>query len=363
MLKTIKDVFDVSGKIEFFDKEDDSLIVLSSYIEDEAKIYFRVKAKKESKKEKKTVLEPQQKQNSPFGLYIVKDGIIFRIQCSPSDTINEIKQKIQVVKEIPPEQQRLIYAGVELQDDRMVDDYSIPNNGRIHLILRLRGGKPVILFYPPKNQSMQIKSCKLGLDKDKWALHTLFPKKNMISKDNSAVEWKDFQVKPDGKIQFNGKNEKRNYPYLFWEADSILGGDFKFSKEKEVYLLKKKEVLEVLEQMLELKGLNDTEITNFVTYWQSQLESKDFCLVQFMDQQKYEKIANLSVSPVPEEIFRVFLKFLPISQSETKDIAKFGLKIKNGKDWKEAKNSIKKIEIDETKFSVFEWGGMNIKNI
>ncbi|CAF0858050.1 unnamed protein product [Adineta steineri] len=81
------------------------------------------------------------KEGTSFQIFIkTLKGKSLTIIVTKGDTVKNLKAKIQDREAFPADEQRILYAGKQLQDDRTLSDYNISKGATLHLVLRLRGG-------------------------------------------------------------------------------------------------------------------------------------------------------------------------------------------------------------------------------
>ena len=94
-----------------------------------------------SVKEEQVEEQKENQKQAPFGIFVkTLTGKTHKLNgLKHTDTIWSVKLKIQDAEGIPPKQQRMVFAGLQLEDGHILNDYNIEEGYTIHLILKLGG--------------------------------------------------------------------------------------------------------------------------------------------------------------------------------------------------------------------------------
>lgn len=182
--------------------------------------------------------------------------------------------------------------------------------------------KPVVYLYPERPTDVTVRVQLEG------EFSAQYPKAD-------GDTWRFF-AQPDGML-FDRKTERR-YSYLFWEGVNPKSWSI---DPAQAFCVESAQVEQFLDGAAGRFGLNDRERTDFISYWLPALEKNRHSLVQFLDDQTYERFAKMDVTPTPTSVIRLFMVFKAVDAPVPTGNPNLSLKFRKG-------------------FTVVEWGGCNL---
>ena len=180
--------------------------------------------------------------------------------------------------------------------------------------------KPIIYIYPEEEMNVSVKL------KNSSLITTSYPKYN----DGWNV-----LASPDGTLKDPETN--RSYYGLYYE-----GKNNNVTMQEDGFIVKGEDTTLFLEEKLEILGLNEREINEFIIYWLPRLENNKYNYIRFETKEEIENYMPLEISPEPDTVIRVVMNFKALDEK---------VKIKE-----QILTPIKR-----SGYTVVEWGGSEIK--
>lgn len=149
--------------------------------------------------------------------------------------------------------------------------------------------KPVIYLYPEETTEVSVK-----VDCDLTVTYPAY-----------GDGW-EVTAEPDGTLTNHA--DGKEYSYLFWEGESY--GEMDFS---EGFVVKGEATAAFLQETLAEMGLTPKEYNECIVYWLPYMQDNPYNLISFQ-WENYDASAKLEISPVPDNILRVFLAFRPLEE-------------------------------------------------
>ncbi|CAF1425403.1 unnamed protein product [Rotaria magnacalcarata] len=220
-------------------------------------------------------------------------GKTLTLDALAQDKIERLKCRIYIMEGILVGQQRLIFAGKQLEDERTLADYGILHESTFHLVLPLRGGKSIIRLRSLNNQIVSNVSVHLHLASNIWNLSSIYPIPSNTDR-MSFIKWNNIEVHPDGQLYFNNDTKIQ-------QNKSLCVSRHDFSR--------------ILNYMLKEMTFSLEDRDDMITYILPQLDEEDpnheykNVIFRFLTPDEYSSVAELNVRPTPERMIRAFVVF------------------------------------------------------
>ena len=178
-------------------------------------------------------------------------------------------------------------------------------------------GKPVIYLYPEHEQNVSVRVEPVG---------------GLTVSDPPYKNGWTVRATPESVL--HNYADGKTYPYLFWEGD---GGAYERSTKG--FVVERSQVHATMVDALKREGLNEKETADFLEFWEPKLAASPWTFVTFVPQEQFDKMAPLSVTPVPDTVIRVFMDYAPLEGPLSVE-------------------PLKRVAPARKGFTVVEWGGV-----
>lgn len=231
-------------------------------------------------------------------------GRMTTIRMSGQDLVGHLKIKYEKDQGVPFDQQKLLFAGHYLDSRKTLAECGIQNGTTLHMILNLRGGKPVVCISGPLDADIQVTLS--ATNPDNMQLILPYP---AIKHDYKTMTWDlKYRTKPfDNFFPVPTIGRPRTYPYIFYEFLNLHEGQdalrLKASNtlwlEKPTYTA----LSNVLDHIANQHGLDEKNAADFVTWWLPQMKPNDNMddnlasfAIAIIEDKDYEKLVHADVT-------------------------------------------------------------------
>lgn len=186
------------------------------------------------------------------------------------------------------------------------ENYEVKSQHRIKVVIYVNSSlrknqiqveKPIVYAYNATNLDLSITLKSVGKLQFVYPAFSDSTNWNMTLKNNQFVDKKG-----------------NSYPYLFWDSKQediqyLIEQDHHAAYRPYGEVVKRENVVPYLDSVLTYLGFNDTEKTDFITYWGPRLIKKEYAFIQFQTQDECNEYAQYEISPKPDHFNRLFLFF------------------------------------------------------